>query len=443
VIPTHAQEIDHQAVPGAPPADLAGRRCVGWRLLNTRDFGLLFCGQVVSQIGDSLNKVALLWFVYELTGSALKMTVIGLLQTIPPLVFGPAIGVYLDRLPKKAVMIWVDLVRTLMILLIPALYAMNALTLERLYLLVFLTAIVSTIFGPALASAVPHIVNRSQLTSANALIQSTDHIGILVGPVVSGFGIAIIGAQNVLYVDSATFLISALCLMPIRVRDSGAMTGQPVVLETFVHELLAGLRFVFLQHRTIFILMMIATLYSLGASAFVFLLPLYAKQSLRVGPVELGWLWSALGIGMLVTSAWLVRMKQGDLHNRLRIISGSTAVGGLAVCWFSQLDTALLACVLVVVIGGSTALFTPIVWALLQEMTPAHLLGRVFTTFSTGSMSSAMAGMAGFGWAADTIGPAASLIGIGMILLGTATVAALFSRRCVVLHVAQAASPAP
>ena len=68
-----------------------GSRC--WDLLKTRDFGLLFAGQTISQIGDSLNKVALLWFVYELTGSALKMTVIGLLQTLPPLIMGPLIGV--------------------------------------------------------------------------------------------------------------------------------------------------------------------------------------------------------------------------------------------------------------------------------------------------------------------------------------------------------------
>ena len=80
----------------------------GWRLLGTRDFGCLWAGQVVSQIGDGLNKVALLWFVYEMTGSALKMTAIGLLQTIPPLLFGPLIGVYLDYLPKKTVMIVVD-----------------------------------------------------------------------------------------------------------------------------------------------------------------------------------------------------------------------------------------------------------------------------------------------------------------------------------------------
>jgi DHA3 family macrolide efflux protein-like MFS transporter len=421
-----AEAADRPTVPGE------SRGCVdsGWQLLRTRDFGLLFSGQLISQIGDGLNRVALLWFVYELTGSALKMVAIGLLQTIPPLVLGPLIGVYLDRLPKKPVMIWIDLLRTLLVLLIPVLYALNALSLERLYLLVFVTAIVSTVFGPALASAVPHIVNRSQLTSANALIQSTTNIGILVGPVVSGFGIAFIGAQNVLYANAATFLISAFCLMPIRVREVYAWGQKQGTFGTLVQELLVGFRFVFVQQRTVFVLMMTATLYNLAASAFVFLLPVFGKQSLGVGPIELGWLWSSLGIGMLVSSAWLAWIRQGDLRNRLQIISRSMAVGGVAVCSLSLLETPLLAAALVIIIGGSTALFTPVVWALLQEMTPAHLLGRVFTTFVTGSMSSAMAGMAGFGWAADAVGPTASLIGIGLTLLGTATVAALFSRRC-------------
>ena len=192
----------------------------GWDLVRSRDFGLLFAGQTISQIGDSLNKVALLWFVYELTGSALKMTVIGLLQTLPPLLFGPLIGVYLDRLRKKRVMIAVDFLRAGVILLIPLLYFVGQLTLERLYVLVFVNAVVSTIFGPALASAVPLIVSKDQLIRANALMQSTANFGLLVGPAVSGIGIALVGAQYMLCVHAATFFVSALCLVPIRIRET-------------------------------------------------------------------------------------------------------------------------------------------------------------------------------------------------------------------------------
>jgi MFS family permease len=406
-----------------------GRVGSGWELLRTRSFGFLFSGQAVSQIGDSMNKVALLWFVYELTGSAFKMTLIGLLQTIPPLVFGPLIGVYLDRMKKKPVLIWVDLIRAGLVILIPLLYAMESLTLERLYVLVFLTAIVSTVFGPALASAVPLLVPRAQLTAANAMIQSTTNIGLLIGPAVGGIGIAIIGAHNVLYLDGFTFLVSALCLMPVRLHETMHMRERLASTATIFQDLLVGFRFVFFQHRTVLLLMLTAALYSLGASAFVFLLPVFATQLLDASAVELGWLWSSLGIGMLGASAWLAWINQGDFQNRLRLISAALAVGAVAVCTLGMLEAPVMAAALIIVFGGSTAIFTPIVWAMLQELTPEPLLGRVFTTFSTGAMAAAMVGMAGFGWVADVVGPAASLMGIGVLLLGTAVVAALCSRR--------------
>jgi len=396
----------------------------GWELLKTRDFGLLFAGQTISQIGDSLNKVALLWFVYELTGSALKMTVIGLLQTLPPLLFGPLIGVYLDRFRKKPVMITVDLLRTVMIMLIPLLYLMGALKLERLYLLVFANAIVSTIFGPALASAIPLITHKDRLVAANALMQSTANIGLLAGPAVSGLGIALIGAQNVLYVDAATFFVSALCLIPIRMHETlrHDPTGK-VWTEGVASDLLAGFRFVFVEQKTLLLLMLTATFYSVGVSAFVTLLPVFAKDVLGVGPIQLGWLWSALGVGMLVASVGLTSVTPGDLPRRLHLISVALTVGAFAVGALGFLEAPLAAGAVIAVIGGSTAMFTPLVWTMLQELTPAPLLGRVFTSFATGGMASSMAGMAGFGWATDMLGPNVSLGCISFILLITATVA--------------------
>jgi DHA3 family macrolide efflux protein-like MFS transporter len=390
-----------RAVASTPPEPQRG-----WELFKMRDFSLLWWGQAISQVGDGLNKVALLWFVYTLTGSALKMTIIGLLQTLPPLAFGALIGVYLDRLPKKPVMIWVDLIRTFLVLLIPILHGLDMLSLEGLYGLVFAIAVVSTIFGPALSSAVPLIVKRSQLTAGNALIQSTTTIGILIGPAISGIGIALIGAQNVLYVNAATFFISALCLMPIRIRES--RPSQPPARSSVIRDLAVGYRFVFVQHPAIFVLMITSALYSLAASAFIFMLPVFAKEVLSVGPAELGWLWSAQGIGMLATSLWLASLKHQAPQQRLRIIVRSMVVGGLAACTLSVLETAVLATAVVIVIGASFALFIPVVWGVLQELTPEHLLGRVFTMFSTGGMAFAMAGMAAFGWAADAVGPTSS-----------------------------------
>jgi len=404
----------------------------GWRLVKTRDFGLLWWGQVTSQIGEGLNKVALLWFVYELTGSAMMIATVGLLQTVPPLAFGPLIGVYLDRLRKKPVMIWVDLIRTLLTFLIPALYGAGLLKLEGLFVLIFLQSMVSTVFGPALVSAVPFLVRRSELVSANALIQGTNNIGLLLGPAVSGVLIALIGAQYVLYVNAATFFISALCLIPIRSNETVRQESQSAApSKSVLSDLSVGFRFVFSDRSTVFVLVTISALFNLGASAFVFVLPVYAKESLQVGPVELGWLWSALGAGMLAASSWLAMRRKDDVRSRMQVLVRGTTIGGLAVCSLSVLESPLIAAAFVLLVGAGAAVLNPVVWALLQEVTPSHLMGRVLTTFSTGSMAAAMVGMSGFGWIADAIGPGESLIGLGLVLLLTAYVATHFTRQTV------------
>jgi DHA3 family macrolide efflux protein-like MFS transporter len=408
----------------------------GWRLVKTRDFGLLWWGQVTSQVGEGLNKVALLWFVYELTGSPLMIAMVGLLQTVPPLVFGPIIGVYLDRLQKKQVMVWVDFIRTVLTFLIPALYGLGILGLEGLFILIFLTSMVSTVFGPALVSAVPLLVRRCELVSANALIQGTNNIGILFGPALSGILIALIGAQHVLYVNAATFFISALCLIPIRSNEIVREDPTSAMSRSVLSDLSAGFRFVFGDRSTVFLLVIISTLFNLGASAFVFVLPVYAKESLHVGPVQLGWLWSALGIGMLTASSWLAMRTKNDVRSRMQILVSGSTMGGVAVCTLTLLESPLIAAGFVTLVGAGAAVLNPVIWALLQEITPSHLLGRVLTTFSTGSMAAAMVGMSGFGWIADAIGPAESLIGLGLVLLLTACVAIHFVRQSASVQIA-------
>jgi hypothetical protein len=169
--------------------------------------------------------------------------------------------------------------------------------------------------------------------------------------------------------------------------------------------------------------------FNLAWNGFLFLLPAVAQHALDAGPMELGMLWSLLGGGMLVASAWLAWVEQGNLGSKLRMISGSMALGGLAIWGLKLIGNVSFAIPLVIILGCCIAPVTPIVFTLLQEITPHHMLARVFTTFSTGVMSAAMAGMVGFGWAMDRLGSGAALLGIGVIFLVTALAAAHFSRR--------------
>lgn len=398
-----------------------GEQVAAWReLLKTRDFGWLWSGQVISQIGDGLTKIALLWFVYNLTGSALKMTIIGVLQTVPPLLLGPLAGVYLDRLPKRGAMIVIDLVRAALLVIIPLLSMMGWLTLAWLYVVVFVIALFSMAFGPALNAAIPLLVKKDQLTRANAIMQSSMTIGQLLGPGISGMLIAVIGAQNVLYVNAATFLVSALCKIPIKIRKDTDGRRAGASKQALFDDLRTGFRFVFVQHRLLLVLMIAAALFTLGSTGFVYLLPVIGERVLHADSITLGWLWSALSVGILATTLWLAFRKQDNLCRRLWIILGAAVVGGLAVFGLNWTGSLGVAAGLIVVIGGSSGLVTPIVSASLQEMTPKDLLARVFSVFNTATMALAMLGMTVFGWAADRYGPLVSLTSIGGVLVATA-----------------------
>ena len=396
----------------------------GWRLLRIPDLRWLWIGQAVSQIGEGLNKVALLYLVYNLTNSTLMMTVIGVLQTLPPLILGPLLGVYIDRLPKKWVMIGVDTLRAGLALIIPLLYGTNALTLPAVYLVVFIMAIVGTVFGPTLAATVPLVVERTQLVPANALVGSTAMLAMLIGPALSGLGIATMGMQIVLYVSSVTFLFSVLSLSRLHLRKARAERPSKDN-EGFVREFQQGLHFAFIEKRGIGGLVGAALCYSLASSAFVFLLPVFTDKVLHVGAMMLGWLWSAYGAGMLIVSLTLASMTQQKRSTELALIAGAMVTGGLASFVLAGASNLVLSLGLVAVIGAGLASFTPVMWGLLQDMTPEHLRGRVFSIFNTGAMSASMVGMVAFGWGTDRLGARVTLVAMAAVFWLTGLVLVL------------------
>lgn len=398
-------------------------------LLLTRDFGLVWSGQLISQIGDGVSKLALLWFVYAVTGSPLKTSVIGLLQTIPPIVLGPVIGVYVDRLPKKLLLIVSDLLRALLIGLIPCLIPVESFTVSVLYLLVLLHAIATAVFGPALTAAVPAIVPKTQFTAANALLQGTTSLGIIFGPALSGLGIAAYGSQEVLCLNAATYVVSAGCLMLVRFAgpvSTELSAGPP---STLLQDLAEGLRYSIVARPVFLLLTGIAALYTLGTSALTALFPVFARKLFDLGPVEVGYLWSALGAGLLMTSIGLLWVTDWTLEGRTRVIVGTSALSGVATGALIWTPDPYQAGVLMGLIGVGMGAFTPIAWGIIQELAPRHMIGRILGLYGTGAMIAAIVGISAFGWVTEREGPETGLLGIGLVLLLTGMAAGRISRR--------------
>ncbi|MBA5868236.1 MAG: MFS transporter [Nitrospira sp. CR1.3] len=399
-------------------------------LLLTRNFGLVWSGQLISQVGDGISKLALLWFVYAVTGSPLKTSVIGLLQTIPPIVLGPFIGVYVDRLPKKYLLIISDLLRALLIGLIPCLIPVESFTVSVLYVLVLLHAIATAVFGPALTAAVPAVVPKTQFTAANALLQGTTSLGIIFGPALSGLGIVAYGSQEVLCLNAATYAVSALCLLLVRFSESAAKVTSSAPHSTLVQDLIEGFRFGVVSRPVILLLTGTAALYTCGTAALTALFPVFARKMLDLGPVEVGYLWSALGIGLLVTSIGLLWATDWTVKDRTNLIVGTSLLSGAAICALVWTPHAYPAGILMGLIGAGMGAFTPIAWGIIQELTPKHLIGRVLGLYGTGAMTAAIAGISAFGWITERHGPETGLLGIAIMMFVTALVALRMSRAC-------------
>lgn len=386
------------------------------RWLLTRDFAFMWWSQVLSQVAEGISKLALLWFVYAVTGSPLKTTVIGLLQTLPPILFGPFIGVIVDRLPKKAILIVSDVARGLLIGLIPCLVSIENFTVEALYILTFLFGVATAVFVPTLSSAVPFMVARPQFTAANALLQSTTSLGIIIGPAVSGIGIAFSGSQDVLCLNALTYFASAACLLPIRLRGTNQAVNESAGWRPFIRHLVEGLRYAFLTHRTLLILIVLASVYTFGSGAFTTLFPVFGRQLLGLGPVEVGYLWSWLGVGFLLASIGLIRLSAWDLARRLQAIAASCAVAGLAVVGLTWTESFGMASAYVVCIGIGLGTWTPIAWGIIQEVAPPGMVGRVMAVYTAMATATSMLGMSAFGWVAESFGSIASIVGIGGVM---------------------------
>lgn len=397
-------------------------------LLLTRDFGLVWSGQLISQIGDGVSKLALLWFVYAVTGSPLKTSVIGLLQTIPPIVLGPLIGVYIDRLPKKVLLITSDVLRALLIGLIPCLIPVDSFTVSVLYVLVFLHAIATAVFGPALTAAIPAFVPKRQFTAANALLQATTSLGIIFGPALSGLGIAAYGSQEVLCLNAATYMISAAFLLLVRFRNPVTTVPLPAARSTMLQDLIEGFRYSVVTQPRLLLLTSIAALYTFGTSALNALFPVFARKMLGLGPVEVGYLWSALGVGLLVTSIGLLWVTEWRVKDRMRLIMATSVLSGAALCALTVTPDPYLAGFLMGVIGCGMGAFTPIAWGIIQELAPRQMVGRVLGLYGTGAMTAAIGGISAFGWITEHQGPETGLLGIALVLLLTALGATRMSR---------------
>jgi predicted MFS family arabinose efflux permease len=266
-----------------------------------RSFALLWLGQTVSEFGSFVTGSALqLLAVLLLNASPIQMGLLAFFGSLPVLAFGLFAGLWVDRLPRRAVMIVADLSRALLLLSVPLAALMGWLHITQLYLVVMLLNLLTLCFSVAQRSFLPSLISREQLVEGNSKLSASSALAEIGGPTLAGLLVQLVSAPFALIVDACSFLFSAFCLLLIR-RQKGNTTPIEEATESFTSDFLAGLRLL-LSHPVLRTLARAALMRNFFGGAFAALYTLYVIRTLHVSPLSYGVLVTLGGVGALFGS---------------------------------------------------------------------------------------------------------------------------------------------
>jgi MFS family permease len=338
------------------------------------DFSKFWVGQTISNLGSSFTFLALPLIVFQLTGSAVNLAITTAAFFLPYLLFGLVIGAWVDRVDRKRMMIAVDFGRAAVIASIPALSAVDALSVWWIYAATFLTATLTIAFDSGEFAAIPSLVDRDDLVTANGRIQASYQAAQFVGPILAG---GLLGAglpiEHVLLLDAASFLVSAAALGIVRGSFNAPDDAErePTSLRRDVVE---GLRYV-LSHPVLRNISLMMALFNFVGSTTIAQLVLFAKERLDASDSEVGFLFSAGSAGVV-----LLGLLAGRIRRRLSFsvaALGALMLYGILTFVFAWNEVYWLALPLWGLILGLGLFFNINTISLRQEIVPSHMLGRV------------------------------------------------------------------
>lgn len=374
-------------------------------VLKLSDFRQLWYGQTISNFGDALTGLALVFLVNDLSGGSVTaiaylMIAIGL----PAATLGMAAGALVDRLPKRTVMLWSDLVRTFFIagyLLVVWFGVDNILW---IYLLAFTQATLGAFFNPAKGALIPRIVPPEGLTAANSLSQMTTVITGVLGAAVAGLVIGVYGLYwPVFTIDVISTLFSVFFIWRLvhRETDLPPLSGFQATVSDIRTDLRVGLQVIFGNRLLIGILFGFGfTMLALGAVNV--LLPPLLINDLMLSEAWFGLVQLSQTVGM-VLSGLLVGLI-ATRFKATRIVTVSLFVIGVGVACFAGVTALWQLFIVLFVVGLMITPLQAVGMTIMQLNSPQEMLGRVGAALNAVNQIAALVSMFAAGYMADLWG---------------------------------------
>lgn len=383
----------------------------------------LLGANIISLVGNVLSMIALPWFVLQTTDSPARAGLVGFAILLPGFAAGIFGGTLVDQFGYKRVSVVSDVISGLGIAAIPLLYHTTGLAFWQLLVLVFVGALLDVPGLTARRALVPELAQRAgmRLERVNAAFESLSNLALLIGPPVAGVLIATLGASNVLWLDAASFAVSAGLVALLIPRSAAPAPEAMPERGGYLADLLSGLRFL-RRDRVLFPMAIVLGLSNgLTGALFAVTLPVYAREALG-GATDLGLMATATGLGAVLGAT----LYGGAGHRWPRRVIWLIAFFAMPVEYWVLVWSPSLVLLLVVLTLGAilTGPLNPLMVTIRHERSPAHLRGRVFSTYSAIAMAAAPLGVAATGYLIEDIGfrPTMLAIALGLTAMAVAII---------------------
>jgi len=355
------------------------------------NFSRMWTGELVSTMGSALTSLAASILVFRLTNSALSVGLMLMATAAPSLLVGLFAGVLVDRFNRKAIMIAADLLRAVLVFLIPFLVPYNIIW---LYVIVLVSSAIGQFFDPAHESVLPEVASEQELAAANSLMAISSFGATAVGFAASGLIAGSTDIRWAFFLDTASFVVSAGCIFLIRVKPMAAEEDTSVAV--VVKNLRAGLRQLFDTPilRSLFS-SQVPTLLSFGLLNAL-LLP-FAVRALKATTFEYGLQEGLTSVGFVVASLLMAglfdRMREGAW---LALSFFGMALAAIAYSFTHSIPLAIAIVMLEGFFNAPSAIGRRLV---IQRNTPREMRGRVNSVFFVSRDVLFLIGMAAAGLA--------------------------------------------
>ncbi|HKV02953.1 MAG TPA: MFS transporter [Ktedonobacteraceae bacterium] len=378
-----------------------------------RSFVILWGGRLISSLGDQIYLLALPWLILELTSSATAVNTMNMVQLLPSFLLGFVIGVYVDRLDRKKVMIVALCIQALLVACIPLTRTWHVLSPGILYIIGFLLGLAERFYFVAIDTAMPVLFKRHRLIAANAQLGITDNVAQILGPGLAGLAIGLVGAINTLILDSFSFVFLALAILLLPLGGYAMNRPKPRGLKMESQEALRWLT----RSGSLWA----ATLGIVALNLFhVSVIPLiifYARQSLHLSAQLTGVVFVVGSLGSLAAGFTVPVLTNSIPKGKLML--WAMLPMGIAVMLFGVANSWWMLGFLIVADQAGKALWNACYFTIRQGDTPHELLGRIASITSMITKISILA-LPLWGWLADKRGTEFTFIILGLGILITA-----------------------